>query len=254
MSGKENTMKKSVFLCMLTATALLVLGFSPSFSQEAADILERMIDAQGGRSALEKIQDTVLTGYVEMVQMGLGGSLKTYQKEPNKMRQDATVQGTVVTQAFDGETAWTTNPITGQTEELPPAVAEDFGRSALGNDSLLNPEKFGITYTFIGKQLLDGRDGYVLSQNFSDGFKARLIIDAETYLLHKTITTSINEMGEEVEVETLFSDYINVDGKVIAHTIVTYQGGEEFMKMEIAEIKFNTGLEDSWFEMEWYKK
>ncbi|MCJ7582214.1 MAG: hypothetical protein MUP98_17000 [Candidatus Aminicenantes bacterium] len=239
-------MKKSIILGVL-AIGLLTLHPSRTFSQTAEDILEKMIAAQGGRLALEKIQDTVLTGYMEMVQMGLGGSLTTYQKEPNKLRLDATVQGTVVTQTFDGETGWMTNPMTGMTEEMPPVLAEDFGRSALGNDALLNPEKYGITYTLSGKELLEGKEYFVLSQNFSDGFKAILLIDTKTYFMYKTKTTSINDDGEEVEVETILSDYKNVKGIHVAHSLVTYQDGREFMRMTITKVDFNTGLENTWF-------
>ncbi len=248
MSGKEKTMKKAIFLTILTI-GLLTLHQSWIFSQSAEDILEKMIDAQGGRSALEKIKDTILTGYMEMIQMGLGGSLKTYQKEPNKLRMDAIVQGTVVIQSFDGETAWMTNPMTGLTEEMPLVMAEDFSRSALGNDVLLDPNKFGITYTLAGKELLEGKEYFVLSQNFPDGFKASFLIDPETFLMYKTKVTSKNEIGEEVEVETIFTEYKNIEGILIAHKLVTYQDGSEFMKMEITKVEFNTGLEDQWFKI-----
>jgi len=241
-------MKKSIILCILTI-GLLTLQPSLFFSQSVEDILEKMIDAQGGRAALEKIQDTVLTGYMEMIQMGLGGSLTTYQKEPNMLRMDATVQGTVVTQSFDGETAWMTNPITGSTEEMPQVMSEDFVRSALGNGAFLDPEKFGITYTLTGKELLEGTEYFVLTQNFSDGFKANFLIDPETFLLYKTKTTSKNEVGKDVEVETVFSDYKNIEGILVAHTLITYQDDKEFMNMTITNVEFNTGLEDTWFNL-----
>jgi len=241
-------MKKSIVLLILIF-GLFTLLPSRAFSQaqNVEDILEKMINAQGGRAALEKIEDTVLTGYMEMVQMGLGGSLTTYQKEPNKLRLDATVQGTVVTQTFDGESGWMSNPMTGLNEKMPPIIATDFGRSALGNDALLNPDKYGITYTLKGKELLEGKEYFVLSQNFSDGFKATLLIDNKTHLMYKTINTSINEVGEEIEVETILSDYKNIEGIFISHTLVTYQDGSEFMRMTITEVEFNTGLDDTWF-------
>ena len=248
MSGKEKTMKKAIFLTVLVL-GLLTPHQSWIFSQSAEDILEKMIDAQGGRSALEKINDTILTGYMEMIQMGLGGSIKTYQKEPNKLRMDATVRGAVIIQSFDGDTAWMTNPKTGLMEEMPQVIAEDFGRSALGNDVLLDPKKFGIIYTLAGKELLEGKEYFVLSQSFPDGFKTSFLIDSETFLMYKTKVTSKNEIGEDIEIETIFSDYKNIEGILIAHKIVTYQGGSEFMKMEITKVEFNTGLEDKWFKM-----
>jgi len=241
-------MKKALFLTVLTI-GLLALNQSWIFSQSAEDILEKMIDAQGGRRAMGKIKDTILTGYMEMIQMGLGGSLTTYQKEPNKLRMDATVQGLVGIQSFDGETAWITDPITGLTDKMPPVMAEEFIRSALGNDVLLDPKKFGIIYTLAGKEHLEGKEYFVLSQEFSDGYKTSFLIDPETFLMYKTKITSKNENGEEVEIETIFSDYQNIEGILMAHKLVTYQGGSEFMKLEITHVEFNSGIVDMWFTL-----
>ena len=240
-------MRKTTALCVSVVLFLAVHPVS-LHCQTAAEILEKMIQAQGGRSALEKILDTTMKGTVEMVAMGLGGLHTTYQKEPNKLRIDTTVRGTVVTQAFDGEKGWMTNPLTGMVEYMPPPVAKDFGRSALGNDSLLNPEKYGISYSLLGAKTLEGKSYFVLEQNFSDGFKATLLIDSETFFMYKSKTTSVNEIGEELDVETIFSDYKEVNGITLAHSFITYQGDREFMKMTIFEVSFNSGLEDSLFE------
>ncbi|MGD2245753.1 MAG: hypothetical protein PVI11_04310 [Candidatus Aminicenantes bacterium] len=242
-------MKKNVLL--LTASLFLWTLLPVRVSCETAEeILEKMIAAQGGRSALEKIRDTTLKGTMEMVQMGLGGLLTTYQKEPNMLRMDATVQGTVITQAFDGQTAWMTNPITGMAEKMPDLMARDFGRSALGNDALLDPEKYGISYSLEGKETVEGKVYFALKQIFSDGFKATLLIDPETFLMYKSKTTSINEIGEELEVDTVFSDYRTIEGITLAHSFITYQDGREFMKMSISDVTFNSGLNDSLFKME----
>jgi len=71
-------------------------------AQTAKDILDKMIEAQGGRKALEAIKDTTTVGGMEMVQMGMNGSITMYQKEPNKMRMDIEVMGMIITRAFDG--------------------------------------------------------------------------------------------------------------------------------------------------------
>ena len=162
---------------------------------------------------------------------------------------DATVRGTVVTQAYDGQTGWMTNPITGLTEIMPEPMTEDFARSALGNDALLNPEKYGISYTSGGKETIDGKIYHILIQNFPSGFKVHLFIDAETFLMFKTENSSLNEVGEEIQIITLFSDYKNVNGIMLAHTFITYQDGKEFMKMVITEVQMNTGLDEALFKM-----
>jgi outer membrane lipoprotein-sorting protein len=241
---KNKNLISSVLLLFFITTHSTAIS-----AQTVEEILEKMIDAQGGRSVLQGIQDTTLIGTMEMPGMGYGGSLKTYQKEPNMLRMDAEVQGTLITQAYDGEKAWMTNPFTGGTEEMPEPMAKDFIRSSLGNDALLHPEKYGIVYKLEGQKAVEGYEYYVLNQQFTDGFKATLYIDPVTFFIYKTTNTAVDGAGNESLVETVFSDYKKVETLTMAHSIVTFQDGKEFMKMEIIQVKFNTGLEDSFFRM-----
>jgi len=181
--------------------------------------------------------------------MGISGSLTIYQREPNKMRWDIEFMGMMMTQAFDGNTAWTTNPQTGSVQEMAGKSAADFKRSALGKDTVLNPGKLGITYTYKGKEKLEDKDYLVLEQTFSDGYKSTLYLDAKTHLMYKSKATSLNQNGVEVEEETYVSDYKEVDGVMVAHSMIVYQDDEEFMRMTIQEVSFNSNLEDSLFSV-----
>jgi len=243
-------MKKHFTLGILTLF-LLNLLFIPSFSQEIADILDKMIEASGGRKALERIKDTTISGTVEMTQMGLSGTMTFYHKEPNKFRQDIEVMGMVITSAFDGELAWTVNPQTGSTEELPEQAAEMVKREALsfGNSVFLYPEKFGVVFSYKGKEKVETKDYLVLEQTFPDGHVTVLYVDPETYLIYKSKETSMNQMGSEVEQELFYSDYKEVNGTKYPHFIKILQDGEEFGSMTVTELNFNTGLEDSLFKM-----
>jgi len=240
-------MKKMLSLCFLSLF-LLSLASSPGVAQEASDILKKMIDAMGGRKALEVVRDTTLVGTWEMGQMGMSGSLTMYMKEPNKMRWDGEAQGFVVTMAFDGETAWMLNPQTGGKEDMPEDQAESFKRGAMGNDTLLNPAKFGISFAYKGKEKINNKDYFILEQTYSDGFKSTLYIDSETYLPYKAKFKSPGPTGTEFETETIMSDYRKVDGITLSHSTTILRDGQEFMKMNFTTVKFNTGLEDSFFK------
>jgi outer membrane lipoprotein-sorting protein len=246
---KEDLMKRTTSLYVL---ALLLISFLaiPAKSQSAPDILQKMIDAMGGRKALEKIKDTTISGSMELTQMGLSATITVYQKEPNKSRFDIEVMGMVITQASDGETAWATNPQTGMTEEMSEQQAEYMKRQSLGNAVFLDPKKMGITFSYKGKENIEGKDYLVLEQTYADGYKSTLYIDPDTYLAFKGKGLTLNNMGVEIEAETFFSDYKKVEGIMTAHTLVSYQDGEEFMMMTVTDIKFNSVLEDSLFAME----
>ncbi len=242
---------------MKRITVVWVLGLflfgilaSPGISQNAKDILAKMIEAQGGRAPLEKIKDTTMTGTMEIIQFGISGSLSIYMKEPDKVRMDMEFMGTVITQAYDGENGWGVNPQTGAVEDMPEDQAKEMKRMAMGNVSFLNPEKYGINYTYKDKETIEGKDYFVLEQAFEDGHTVTMYVDTKTYLVYKTREMQTNMAGVLEETENFYGDYKKVDGVMMFHSMRVEQGGQEAMTMTITEVKFNSGLEDSFFKRE----
>lgn len=242
-------MRRFKSVCILGLFLATVVA-SPGMAQTSEQVLAKMIEAQGGRAALEKIEDMTLTGTLEIVSMGISGSLTMYQKEPNKIRMDMEFMGMVMSNAFDGENAWGVDPNTGSVQDLPEDQVKEFRRMALGNKALLNPKEFGITFTFKGKETIEGKDYLLLEQTYEDGEKQTLYLDADTYLVYKSKAMSANMAGVKVDTETFSSDYRKVNGLMVAHSMRIVQEGEESMVMTFTEVAFNTGLEDSLFKKE----
>jgi len=240
-------MKKTLSICVL---GLFVAGLclTAGYAQTAKEILDKMIDAQGGKKALMAIKDTTLTANADLIQQSLSGSLTIYQKEPDKMRWDMEIAGMTFTQAFDGQVAWMTNPQTGGTELMPEQETKSFKNQAMGNDSLLNPEKFGITYAFKGKEKIQDKDYLVLEQTYPDGQKATLYIDPSTYLSYKS-KAKVKQAGIEVDSETILGDYRKEGDLLVAHSMTIFQNGSEYMRVTFIKVAFNTGLADTLFQM-----
>jgi outer membrane lipoprotein-sorting protein len=236
----------SLFIAGLFLAALLA---ATSSAQTAEQVLKKMIEAQGGQKLFESIKDITLTGSIEIPMQGLSGTLTMYKKEPDKRRIDFEVMGMVITQAYDGQIGWYTNFQTGSIDEMNEEQLAESKREAMPIVSIIYPEKYGMTYTYQGKENIEGKDYYILEETYPDGFKATLYIDVTTYLIYKQKVKSM-EMGTEVEVEQFSSDYKKVNGMIIAHSIVVYSGGEEAQKITINEVKINTGLDDALFKKE----
>jgi outer membrane lipoprotein-sorting protein len=236
----------SLFLLFLT------LGPAAAQSLSVSDILEKVVEANGGRKALEAITDTTITGGMEMIPMAINGSVTIYHKEPGMTRQDMSFMGMTMTQAFDGETAWFTNPQTQAAQEAPAEMQDYSKRGALemGNSLLLDPESFGVTHNLKGKETIEGSDYYVLERVYPDGTTTALFIDSQKYFVHKQIQKSLNMVGSEVEQEIIYSDYKDVEGIPFPFTMTIMQEGEVFGIITIADVKFNSGLEDALFKME----
>ncbi len=242
-------MKKITIICVL-GLFLATIVVSTGMAQTSEEIVAKMIKAQGGKAALEKIEDMTLTGTIEIVSMGISGSMTMYRKEPNKARMDMEFMGMVVTRAFDGENGWAVDPNTGSIQDLPEDQAKEIQRMAMGNEALLHPEKHGITFTYKGKETIEGKDYILLEQAYEDGHKETLYLDAKTYLLYKSKSLSANMAGIQVDTESFVSDYKKVDDLMVWHTMRIVQEGEESMVMVFTEVAINTGLEDSLFKKE----
>ncbi len=245
---KEEKMKRilslSVFCIFLPALAI-----HPGRSQTAQEILKKMVEAQGGKKVFESIKDMTLSGTLELIQQGMTGVLTVYKKEPDKRRIDVEIQGFIITQAYDGQTAWGTNMQTFATEVLSGEEAASLMRDSLPIVASLYPEKYGISYVYKGQEKIDNKDYFVLEESYPDGFKATVYVDPETYLPLKSKARATAPMSGEAEIEQFSSDYKKVGGMTIAHSMVTYANGQEYMKIAISKVSFNTGLDDSLFKM-----
>ena len=240
---------KRTAACALCALILMSMAVTSGSGQTAQDILSKMIDAMGGRKALQAVRDTTISGSVEVAQYGLTAAITMYQKEPNKIRMDIDVMGMVITQGFDGQTGWFTDPQTGTTQEMPEAQSREFARQAMGNDVLLDPGKFGVTFALKPREHVGGREHLVLEQTLADGHMITYFIDPDTHLPFKTKTRATGPAGVEVDSETFLSDYRKVGNVMIAHSIRNVQDGIEAMRLTVTKVAANSSLDDALFSM-----
>jgi hypothetical protein len=219
-------------------------------SQTMDEILKEMIQAQGGKAAIEKIKNMKVTGTIEVPQQELRVSFIQYKKEPDKRRIEMKVMDSVQVQVFDGKTAWELNLQTGKAIEIPGEDAVDIKRGSLALGWMLYPEKYGISLVYKGRERIEGKYYLVLEQVFSDGGKVVLYVDPETYLTFKIKSSMLDEMMVEVVTETFLSDYKSVKGYIMAHRMISYLRGREYMRMIYERVRLNTRMGDHLFLMQ----
>jgi outer membrane lipoprotein-sorting protein len=235
-------------LCIL----ILLLAGSiriPLSGQTMDEILRGMIQAQGGSVAIEKIKDMTVTGSIEVPQQDIQVTFTQYKKEPDKRRIEMKVMGTVQVQGFDGEKAWELDPLTQKAIEIPGEDAVDIKRGSLALRWILEPEKYGISLVLKGRERIEGNDCFVIEKVYSDGDISILYVNSETYLTFKIKSKMMDEMMVEVETETVLSDYKSVGGYIMAHKMISYLRGKEYMRLLYKKVKLNTGLKDHIFKM-----
>ena len=242
-------MKRIVPMFFL-AVILFGLLQAPINGQTTEEILKEMIQAQGGKAAIEKIKDMTITGTIEVPHQGLSVSFMQYKKEPDKRRIEMKVMGAVQVQVFDGKKAWELDPHTGKATEIPGKDAVDIKRGSLALVWILNPRKYGISLISKGRERIDGKYYLVLEQVYSDGGQVTLYVDPDTYLTYMIKSTILDEMMVEVEAETFLSDYKSVKGYIMAHKMVSFLRGKEYMRIIYKKVKLNSGLRDHLFLMQ----
>jgi hypothetical protein len=245
---------------ILTAVILSTLASLPGYAQkapaapgnkEAMAIVEKLIGAMGGRKVLDAIKDTTISGTAEIVQYGITVPITIYQKEPNKVRMDITIAEANMTiiQAFDGQKGWYTNPQSGATEEMPEYMAKEMARQAGENQSLLNPQKTGVSYALKPKAAIEGKDYIVLEQTQADGHTTTFFLDPETFLPYKTQSKTVDQNGAEVDAETTSTNYQKVGGTMVAYSIRVVHNGSEAQRITLTAVTYNTKLDDAFFTL-----
>ena len=203
-------------------------------------VLEKYLDAIGGRDALLKIEDrtTIMRGTA----MGQALTIIVKQKAPNKMRQEIKAGGMEQTIIFNGEKAVMISgdrsiDVTGK--ELEQLKIE------ASMELLLDPEKFGITLSYEGNEKVDGKDAYEIKMTLPSGIRWFSFFDAETSLKLKEQKEMQTQMGLIEQVVT-YDDYTEVDGIKYPFKL-TQSFGPQSVEMTVSSVKVNRGLSDKIF-------
>lgn len=244
-------------LVVALASALLA---APATAQELTldEILGNYYEAIGGLDAWKSVQSMKMTGTRSM---GRGGDVPFTQivKRPGKIRTEFTMQGMTAVRAFDGETAWMSMPFRGSGE---PQVMERAGTLAEEADidgPLIGYEESGHQLELIGLEEADATPAYKLKLTMSGGQEVFYYLDAEYFVPIMISRTGMGGMpgggrgggGTPSEIQIIISDYKEVDGLMIPHSIQTRRVGSERppQAVNIDAVELNVEVDDTIFEL-----
>lgn len=220
---------------------------------EAPALIDRVIEALGGRDALSDIKSRVMTADVSIA-LGMGaeakGSLKEIEAAPNKKYQLMTMNvdmgGGVQTMEFeewiDGTHAVVRQPMQPvkqlSGEELEKTLEDNVFNEML---HLLAP---GVTVAVKEKKKMDDRMVYVVEVTKKHSTK-EMMIDAETWLPYAESETADSPRGPMTSV-TKFEDYRPVDGVMLPFTVKT-ENPVMTMSAIVTSYEHNTNVDDATF-------
>ena len=183
---------------------------------KAETILDRYVEVTGGKAAYEKVKNRVMKGTIELLPVGMQGTIAVYQAAPDKMFTHTEIAPLGTNdEGYDGTVAWSFNPTIG------PLIKDGAAKATAVRSALFNAEVYWRQLypkvETLGLEPLEGKPAYKLQLTPVEGEPEIRYYDRETGLHVKTATKIATGAGD-MSVEVLFSDYRDVDGVKIACT------------------------------------
>jgi len=216
----------------------------------ARQIVAQATTAAGGLEALKSVKDAVSKSVVK-VTSPMGEQELTAASSlilPGKLRVEITLpQGTLI-QATNGTTGWI--QFGSNTQEMPPATLASLKETLKRNSILLMTavNEPNATLQALDDEAVDGKTENVVSFTDPDGQATKLFFDTVSHLLLKVSYSAKNQLGTEMAVEDLFSDYRVVKGIQVAFAHVQSQNGKKVSETRTTDLQLNTGLDPKMFE------
>ena len=207
---------------------------------EAADlpvarlVIDRHIQAIGGRAAILAHKSTHAVGTIAMPATGITGPIDVYAAAPDKSFVKISLGGVGdLLEGFDGTHGWTLQPMMGPMLKQGKELAEKKFDSDYYSD-LHEPERYASMKT-VEKTTFEGRPCYKVSLVRKDGGEEIEYYDAETRLRIGTVQTRETPMGAITATQVL-SDYKKFGGLLLPTTMKqTAMGVEQLLKVTSVE-------------------
>ena len=231
-------MKKILFSILAT----MIVGFSFAQDLTADQIVNKYIDAIGGKAAWSKVNSLVMKGTIKVQGAELGVTSTTVDKKG--MRQEFSVNGMTGYQIITPDSGWNFSPFQGQ--KIPePITADDLkqGQDQLDvQGNLIDYAAKGHTVELLGKDDVDGVEAYKLKETLKSGKEETIYIDPQTFLIIRDVTKQ-KANGQETEVKTDLSNYQKLPEGIVVPMSIKLPFGE----LVITEVKVNSNVDPSIF-------
>jgi len=236
-------------LSLLLITSFSPLGLRQNSAFTADQLVAKVLQARGGTARLKAVKSERVSGTISFGP-GAEGPFTVELKRPGKMHMEVTIQDQTVLRVYDGHgSGWLVNPFS-ETKSAVPMSGDDLRNIADESDfdgPLVDYQAKGNLIEALGTGNIDGKPSLKLKLTTRSGDVSTYFFDAATFLLLKW--TGVRKTNDqEIPVESLFSDYRDVNGIKFAFQIDTSSPGtNQTQKLSISKIELDPDLDDSRF-------
>jgi hypothetical protein len=231
---------KNLIIFGLFILALVFAQFAQG--QTVDEVINKHIEALGGKEKLSKIKNIVMEGSLNYQGTEIALTLTQIHNKLN--RQDISVNGMRGFDMLTDKEGWAYMPFMGQ-QKPEPKPAEEVKLNQADLDlagPLVDYAAKGHKAALIGKESIEGKNCYHIKMTLASGKIVNFFIDAASNLISRT-TDKRNVNGQEIDMQTDLADYKDVEGVKMAYSI-TQQYGTTF----ISSIKVNQAIPESAFK------
>ena len=232
---------------------LLVLAWlaaAGAFAQEALPkgeaILDKYIEATGGRAAYEKLHSEIVDGTFEMAGKGITAKMTIYRKPPNQSLMVIDIPGIgKLQEGVSGDVVWSNSAVQG------PRIKEGEERALALVGAAFNADlrwrEFYKSVETMGVEDVDGQPCYKVLLTMKDGPETTRFYDKKTGLLVKASMTVKTQMGA-IPTESAVSDYRSEAGLLRPRKAVTKMLGQEIV-MTFDNFRANAEIDPAQFDL-----
>lgn len=241
-------MKKSLLLL-----ALVVYSFA-SKAQTVEEIISTYHQTIGG-TKWDGIAGMQMNANLD--QGGMKIPVEVVMLKDGRMYTEITLMGnTMIMQAFDGNTVWTTNFMSMEAEKAPADETENTKRATKEfPNALVNYKSLGYTPTLLGTETIDGTACYKIKLDKKTILaEGKEVPSIEYYYIDKEnnvpILTETEIQSGEMKgktSQTKYSDYQEVDGVIVAFSQTSGIKDGMTQTIQFDKISLNPKIDESKF-------
>lgn len=227
---------------------VLAFACGASHASTLDDVLARNVSARGGLAKIQAIKTLRTSGTLRFGEQ-FELAFTQFQKAPDSVRSEASLQGLTAVQAWDGRQAWQISPFQGRKdpEQMTPDDARGLADDAPIGGALIDWQARGSRLEYLGTEDVDGTEAHKIKVTLKNGDVQIVYLDPD-HFLEIRMRSQRSVRGTLVESVTDYGDYEEVAGVFFPFAVSTLNkadGSEQ--KTSVAHAEANVAMDDALF-------
>ena len=240
-----------MFRIVLSVFAFAAIPLFPGSvpAQSVDEVIASNIKARGGLEKIRAVRSVRTTS--KLTQGSFRAAYVQENKRPDRVREEAIIQGLAQVQAYDGKVGWQISPFSGRKD--PELMSQDDTKTLVIDadldGALVDYKQKGHKAELVGHDSVEGTDCYKVKLSLKNGDVRYYFLDSDSFLELK-IENQSNIRGTVQYTETYFGDYEQVNGIYYPFAVETGdKGSDSRTKFTVDKVEQDIPLDDARFSM-----